>query len=121
MNLILKSCSSHYAKPWSKDDYVVLNDKRQVIGRIMLYPQAPKDKHSLKIVRKLRQLFHFFLLLTISAVAFLLPLTIFIQPGGATATRYKFANTVSGRKGDSVREHGQGQLQNEFQHAGCPL
>jgi len=23
------------------------------------------------------------------------------QPGGATATRYKFANTVSGRKGDS--------------------
>jgi hypothetical protein len=41
---ILKSCSSHYAKPWSQDDYVVLNDGRQVIGRIMLHPQTPKDR-----------------------------------------------------------------------------
>src|SRR6516165_5489641 len=48
-----------------------------------------------------------------------LALTIFIQPGGATATRYKVANTVSGRKGDSVREHGQGQLQNELRHGMC--
>jgi len=41
---ILKSCSSHYSKPWSKDDYVVLNGKRQVIGRIMLHPQAPEGR-----------------------------------------------------------------------------
>ena len=44
MTLILKSCSSYYSKPWSKNDYVVLNGKGQVIGRIMLHPQAPKDQ-----------------------------------------------------------------------------
>jgi hypothetical protein len=27
-----------------KDDYIVLDDKRQVIGRIMLHPQAPKNQ-----------------------------------------------------------------------------
>ena len=43
MNLILKSCSGYYGEPDSKDDYVVLDDKRQVIGRIMLHPQAPKN------------------------------------------------------------------------------
>jgi hypothetical protein len=42
MNLILKSRSSYYGEPDSKDDYVVLNGKGQVIGRIMLHPQAPK-------------------------------------------------------------------------------
>ena len=42
--LILKSCSSHYGKPWSKDDYLVLDGTRKVIGRIMLHPQAPKDQ-----------------------------------------------------------------------------
>jgi hypothetical protein len=26
-----------------QDDYVVLDDKRQVVGRITLHPQAPKD------------------------------------------------------------------------------
>jgi hypothetical protein len=44
MNLILKFCSSYYGEPESKDDYVVLNGRRQVIGRIMLHPQAPKDQ-----------------------------------------------------------------------------
>ena len=42
--LILKSCSSYYGEPDRKDDYVVLNGKRQVIGRIMLHPQAPEDR-----------------------------------------------------------------------------
>src|SRR5262252_6683903 len=44
MNLILKSLSSYYFKPWSKNDYVVLNGRRQVIGRIMLPPQAPQGR-----------------------------------------------------------------------------
>src|SRR5262249_48751375 len=26
-----------------QDDYVVLDDKRQVVGRVTLHPQAPKD------------------------------------------------------------------------------
>ena len=28
----------------SKDDYLVLDGTRKVIGRIMLHPQAPKDQ-----------------------------------------------------------------------------
>ena len=44
MSLILKSLSSYYSKPWSKNDYVVLNGRRQVVGRIMLHPQAPQGK-----------------------------------------------------------------------------
>ena len=44
MNLILKSCSSYYGEKNIKDDYVVLDTKGQVVGRIMLHPQAPEDK-----------------------------------------------------------------------------
>ena len=29
---------------WSKDDYDVYDGQRRVIGRIMLQPQAPKDR-----------------------------------------------------------------------------
>src|SRR5262249_51807418 len=36
-NLILESCSSYYSKPWSKNDYVVLDGRRKVIGRIVLH------------------------------------------------------------------------------------
>jgi hypothetical protein len=39
--LILKKTGSHYGQPWSDNDYVVL-DAGQVVGRIMLHPQAPK-------------------------------------------------------------------------------
>jgi len=41
---ILKSCSRYYSKPWRKNDYVVLDGRRQVIGRSMLHPQAPQGK-----------------------------------------------------------------------------
>ena len=41
-SLILKKTGSHYGSPdWGDEDYVVLNDG-QVVGRIMLHPQAPK-------------------------------------------------------------------------------
>ena len=40
-SLILKPTGSHYGREWSGDDFVVLRDG-QVIGRIMLHPQAPK-------------------------------------------------------------------------------
>lgn len=42
--LILKKTGAHYHQPWSDNDYVVL-DAGQVVGRIMLHPQAPK-RHS---------------------------------------------------------------------------
>jgi hypothetical protein len=35
--------ASHYGGDWSDDDYVVL-DNDQVIGRIMLHPQAPEGQ-----------------------------------------------------------------------------
>jgi hypothetical protein len=40
--LILKKTASHYGSPWTDEDkdYVVL-DAGQIIGRIMLHPQAP--------------------------------------------------------------------------------
>jgi hypothetical protein len=40
--LILKKTASHCGNPWTDDDkdYVVL-DAGQIIGRIMLHPQAP--------------------------------------------------------------------------------
>ena len=41
-SLILKTTASHYGgTDWGDNDFVVLNDG-QVIGRIMLHPQAPK-------------------------------------------------------------------------------
>ena len=42
--LILKKTGAHYRQPWSDNDYVVLN-AGQVVGRIMLHPQAPR-RHS---------------------------------------------------------------------------
>ena len=39
--LILKKTGKHYGQPWSDNDYVVL-DAGQVVGRIMLRPQAPE-------------------------------------------------------------------------------
>lgn len=42
-SLILKKTAAHYGGDWSDDDYVVLRDG-QVIGRIMLHPQAPKGQ-----------------------------------------------------------------------------
>jgi hypothetical protein len=40
--LILKATASHYGSPdWGDNDYVVL-DGSEVVGRIMLHPQAPK-------------------------------------------------------------------------------
>jgi len=45
MNLILKSASRYYSEPLSdKNDYVVLDGRGQVIGRIMRHPQAPEDR-----------------------------------------------------------------------------
>jgi hypothetical protein len=41
--LILKKTASHYGEPWTEDDCVVL-DADQIIGRIMLHPQAPKGR-----------------------------------------------------------------------------
>ena len=42
-SLILKPTGSHYGREWSGDDFVVLLD-REVVGRIMLHPQAPKEQ-----------------------------------------------------------------------------
>jgi hypothetical protein len=45
--LILKKSGSHYRDgPWTvdDDDYVVLNNERKVIGRIMMHPQAPQEQ-----------------------------------------------------------------------------
>ncbi len=42
MTLIRKNTANHYGKPdWGENDFVVL-DNGQVVGRIMLHPQAPK-------------------------------------------------------------------------------
>jgi hypothetical protein len=41
--LTLKKTASHYGGDWSDNDYLVLNDG-QVVGRILLHPQAPKDQ-----------------------------------------------------------------------------
>jgi hypothetical protein len=40
--LVLKPTGSHYGRPWldKENDYVVL-DAGQIVGRIMLHPQAP--------------------------------------------------------------------------------
>ena len=40
--LILKKIANHFGSPWTAEDkdYVVL-DAGQIIGRIMLHPQAP--------------------------------------------------------------------------------
>jgi hypothetical protein len=39
-SLILKPTGSHYGRDWAGDDFVVLRDG-DVVGRIMLHPQAP--------------------------------------------------------------------------------
>ena len=43
MNLILKPTGSHYGTDWGENDYVVLCN-REVVGRIMLHPQAPQGQ-----------------------------------------------------------------------------
>ena len=39
-SLILKPTGSHYGREWSGSDFVVL-DAGEVVGRIILHPQAP--------------------------------------------------------------------------------
>jgi hypothetical protein len=41
--LILKKAGSQYGGEWAENDFVVL-DADEVIGRIMLHPQAPKGE-----------------------------------------------------------------------------
>ncbi len=41
--LILKKTGSHYGGTWSDNDFVVL-DADQVVGRIVLHPQAPEGR-----------------------------------------------------------------------------
>ena len=43
MNLILKPTGSHYGSDWGENDYVVLCN-REVVGRVMLHPQASKEE-----------------------------------------------------------------------------
>jgi hypothetical protein len=43
MNLILKPTGSHYGTDWGENDYVVLCN-REVVGRVMLHPQASKEE-----------------------------------------------------------------------------
>jgi hypothetical protein len=43
MNLILKPTGSHYGTDWGQNDYVVLCN-REVVGRVMLHPQASKEE-----------------------------------------------------------------------------
>jgi hypothetical protein len=38
---ILESTARYYGQPWSEDDYVVLTGG-QIVGRIMLHPEAPQ-------------------------------------------------------------------------------
>jgi len=43
--LILKGSGHYYGEPrFLDDDYVVLDDRGQIIGRIMRHPQAPKKR-----------------------------------------------------------------------------
>jgi len=43
VSVILKKTGTHYARPSSDNDYVVLYDG-QVVGRIMRHPRAPEDR-----------------------------------------------------------------------------
>jgi hypothetical protein len=43
MNSLILATGSHYGREWSGDDFVVLRDG-EVVGRIMLHPQAPKEQ-----------------------------------------------------------------------------
>jgi len=46
MKITLISARHYHADmTWGDENYVVLDDKGQLIGRIMPYPQPPKERH----------------------------------------------------------------------------
>ena len=53
-SLVLKPTGSHYGREWSGDDFVVLR-VGEVVGRIMLHPQAPKGQRWFWTITTLEQ------------------------------------------------------------------